>query len=316
MADVAHSTTSITGGHTNAVAGGAAGFMSGTDKTSLDNLSTGAAQAVLKNGTVAFTADQSMGAHKLTSVTDPASDQDASTKAYSDTPHPATVLRMGTDFASGFTGTLSSAVPVEGAIAVNVGTGATVSVLSTGNTDTIIGVAQCSSGTTATGLSIIVFSATGLTTGGGTIRPVTAGKIIIDMKVSIATLSTGTETFNFLGGLCDSFNTISNGIYFSHDANTDTHWTINTKSGGSTTSTNTTVTVTAGQEYHLVAIKDAGANSVTFYVDNVNVGTINTNIPTGQNLVPGGGLKKSAGTTARTCNIDWAYFTQIYTRAA
>lgn len=36
MADVAHSGTSIQGGHTNAVAGGAAGFMSGTDKTNHD----------------------------------------------------------------------------------------------------------------------------------------------------------------------------------------------------------------------------------------------------------------------------------------
>lgn len=44
MADVAHSTTSITGGHTNAVAAGAAGFMSGTDKTNLD------AAAAVKNG--------------------------------------------------------------------------------------------------------------------------------------------------------------------------------------------------------------------------------------------------------------------------
>lgn len=59
MADVAHSTTNITGGHANAVNAGAAGFMSGTDKANLDALASGSAQAVLKNGTVAFTAVQS-----------------------------------------------------------------------------------------------------------------------------------------------------------------------------------------------------------------------------------------------------------------
>lgn len=38
-----HSTTTITGGHANAVAAGAAGFMSGADKTKLDGITAGAA---------------------------------------------------------------------------------------------------------------------------------------------------------------------------------------------------------------------------------------------------------------------------------
>jgi hypothetical protein len=38
MVDVAHSTTSITGGHSAAVAGGAAGFMTGADKSLLDQI--------------------------------------------------------------------------------------------------------------------------------------------------------------------------------------------------------------------------------------------------------------------------------------
>src|SRR5688500_15843849 len=42
MADVLHSGTSITGGHADAVAGGASGFMTGADKTKLDGIAAGA----------------------------------------------------------------------------------------------------------------------------------------------------------------------------------------------------------------------------------------------------------------------------------
>lgn len=54
MSDVAHSTTSITGGHANVVAAGAAGFMSGADKTKLNGIATGAdvtAAALVTAGT-------------------------------------------------------------------------------------------------------------------------------------------------------------------------------------------------------------------------------------------------------------------------
>jgi hypothetical protein len=52
-----------------------AGLLSNTDY----------AQIIRKDGTVAFTADQSLGSHKLTNVTDPASAQDAATRNYADT---------------------------------------------------------------------------------------------------------------------------------------------------------------------------------------------------------------------------------------
>ena len=55
--------------------GTTAGLLSNTDY----------AQIIRKDGTVAFTADQPLGAHKLTGVADPASAQDAATKNYSDT---------------------------------------------------------------------------------------------------------------------------------------------------------------------------------------------------------------------------------------
>src|SRR5262245_31679952 len=87
MADVAHSTTSITGGHANAVAGGAAGFLSGTDKTKLDGIASGAqvcSEANVRTALAALSTAPDFNGKKLTNIADPAAATDAASKAYVD----------------------------------------------------------------------------------------------------------------------------------------------------------------------------------------------------------------------------------------
>lgn len=73
--------------HANAVAAGAAGFMTGADKSKLDGIEASADvtdDANVRAALAAATADVAFNAKKLTGVADPASAQDAATKAYVD----------------------------------------------------------------------------------------------------------------------------------------------------------------------------------------------------------------------------------------
>jgi len=64
---------------------------------------------ILRGGSVAFNADQSMGSHKLTNLTDPSSAQDAATKAYVDSVAQGLNVKLSVRCASTGNGTLSSA---------------------------------------------------------------------------------------------------------------------------------------------------------------------------------------------------------------
>jgi hypothetical protein len=80
--------------------------------------------------------------------------------------------------------------------------------------------------------------------------------------------------------------------------------------------TTTGTVVTAGQWYKLAVEVNAAGTLVTYYIDDVSVGTIATNIPTGvgRTFGPAVKIEKSAGTTARTFLIDYCqYFYHLTT---
>ena len=140
----------------------------------------------------------------------------------------------------------------------------------------------------------------------------------------IPTLSTAGENFMMKAGFFDG-NTVANtvdGAYFLADTQgTSTgsaaslYWQIVTVSNSVRTFTTTTVLIsTTVYSKYRVDVNAAGT-SVTFYIDNVLVGTHVANIPTGSARAMGVGtmIKKSVGTANRTVNVDYLYYKMKFT---
>lgn len=199
---------------------------------------------------------------------------------------------VSTPFSQGWTPTIT-------------GTGTAVngisSVLSSANNN--LGVVQLSTGTTATGIAGAYTSLGDILLGYGVYYG--------EWRVSIPILSTGLQQFVFYVGLLDTVSAAGDqgdAVYFEYRQGTDTHWRIASSFATVRTKTNTTVTVNAGQWYKLGLLINAAANLVTYYIDGVSVGTINTNIPNTTLDTVGHGFKleKNAGTTSRSAYVDYA----------
>lgn len=139
-----------------------------------------------------------------------------------------------------------------------------------------------------------------------------------DSRVRIPTNSDGTETFQFLCGFWDTTSGVNqvDGIYFLYDSQgvstgsaASGNWQIVTCSNSSRTFTTTSVAIDNVNLQKLRIDVNATATSVTFYINDVAVGTHTTNIPSGASRLTTSGvyLQKSAGTTARTADIDYLY---------
>jgi pyruvate/2-oxoglutarate dehydrogenase complex dihydrolipoamide dehydrogenase (E3) component len=144
------------------------------------------------------------------------------------------------------------------------------------------------------------------------------GAFELEWAIRIPTLSDGTETFDVWCGLGDEISTSNqtDGIYFRYDHDTSANWLAVVSKTGVRTSTDTTVAVAANTWVNLRIEVNADATEVLFYIDGTLVRTeTGANIPnTGSNLC--GiilGMVKSAGSTARTVQVDWEYDTQTFT---
>ena len=145
-----------------------------------------------------------------------------------------------------------------------------------------------------------------------------------DSRVRIPTNSDGTNTFQFIAGFWDVTNNVNqvDGIYFLYDSQgvstgsaASGNWQIVTASNSVRTFTTTSVAIDNANLQKLRIDVNADATSVTFYIDDVAVGTHTTNIPSGASRLTTSGvyLQKSAGTTARTSDIDYLYLKAKFT---
>lgn len=148
---------------------------------------------------------------------------------------------------------------------------------------------------------------------GTTFNPIVFGGGVTSVSfiVQIPTLSTGINDFNYYCGLADG-NTLSggttafvDGAYFKYNhALNAGQWTLNTTNTSVTTTVNTATAVTTGWTT-LNIVANANDSSISFYINNVLVGTNTTNLPTAA-ISPMVFTISNAGTIPAT-NVDLFY---------
>jgi hypothetical protein len=138
------------------------------------------------------------------------------------------------------------------------------------------------------------------------------GRYRLRQDIRIPVVSDGTETFEVVSGLSDSFTgNIVDGVYFLHDKDVNGgRWSAVCTVADVETVVDTGVDIDT-VNYQSLEIEFSEAGVATFYINGTLVATISTNVPTG--LVRLFGympirLLKSAGTTARTASIRRHYF--------
>lgn len=210
-------------------------------------------------------------------------------------------------FYSDFENEVSTTATDGGISETNSGTGAATSAAAPAN-NTVIGMVQSSTGTTATGRAALTSSTSIISTGGA--------KFYCGGRVMVPTLSTSTERYQYVFGFFDTLTAANqvDGCYILYDEGgvstgsaASANWQAVTVNNSARTFTNSSTGVAANTWTKLEIEINAAGTSVSFLVDGVSIATHTTNIPTGSARAFGFGwlVIKSVGTTARVVNIDY-----------
>lgn len=180
------------------------------------------------------------------------------------------------------------------------------------NVERALGISETDTGTTATGRRTVSSNTSALTTGLARLR--------FGARHALNQLSNGTDTFTvYLGFIGTTAAGDQNaGAYFryTHSVNSGRWEAVTASGGGSPSRTAVDTGVLADVLYNIFEVEIAeDASAATFYINDVLVATISTNIPTtstAANFTFGFGWKieKSVGTTAVAHSTDWFYFEQ------
>lgn len=172
----------------------------------------------------------------------------------------------------------------------------------------------------------LVQLATGVATNGiasmrntGTSVLFSGGRHRFSTSIRIPTLSDGTESFTLFVGFLDTGATAgegSDGAYFIYSSDATyyanvNNWSAKTANAAARTVVNSATAVVAGQFYTLAIDVNAAGTAVEFFIDGVSIGTSTTNIPiaTGRETGMNYKLEKQVGTTTRTMDIDYTWYT-------
>lgn len=93
------------------------------------------------------------------------------------------------------------------------------------------------------------------------------------------------------------------GIYYRYSDNSGKWWLRSTNNSGTSTETDSGVTVAVNTEYELTVTVNKALNEATFFIDGTVVGRITTNLPTNVICGPSTQLEKTAGTSARSVYV-------------
>ena len=165
------------------------------------------------------------------------------------------------------------------------------------------GIVQGDTGTTTTGYA-------GMYAGFSTVSSVLfgAGIYTIEADIYLPTLSTVAEEYIFRFGFGDAFSAdFVDGAYFEYDRLTNVNWQFCNASNSARTKQDTGFIVAAGSWIRLKIV--AEINLARFYISNYYIGASSGNFPTGagRNTSPMFQIVKSAGTTTRSFQVDWAW---------
>lgn len=151
------------------------------------------------------------------------------------------------------------------------------------------------------------------------------GKIVIEWRVRIPTLSTSGEKFAVRVGLHDgtSATVPRDGAWFEVDESVNSgQWQIKTANNQTSPPTNCTTANTAvapvANTWQKLRIEvNAAGTSIEFFINGTSAGTITTDIPTGTGRGTAAAMLivKSVGTTGRSVDADYALIYQKFTTA-
>jgi hypothetical protein len=136
-----------------------------------------------------------------------------------------------------------------------------------------------------------------------------SGTVTYDAVFFITTLSTAAQKHTVRLGLLGATNGSSDGIFLSIDSDADTEAQFITKAGGTSTQTDTGVTIVVGTNYH-VKIVVTNNTTVSCYLKAAGtalgsaVATHTTNLPSAY-VTPGAGIIKAVGTTGRSLRVSY-----------